>query len=53
LQMAFNEGNRNSGVKLLNDLMTACPQHYASMLDEQKRAKERDEQRHADRRNKR
>lgn len=50
--MAFNEGNRNIGLKLLNDTMTACPQHYARMLDEQREEKERHEQRNADRRNK-
>jgi hypothetical protein len=50
--MAFNEGNRNAGLKHLTDMMTACPHLYALMLDEQKKAKEKDEQRHADRRNK-
>lgn len=50
--MSFNEGNRNAGLKHLNDMMTACPHLYAQMLDEQRKAKERDEQRSADRRNK-
>jgi hypothetical protein len=51
--MAFNEGNRNAGLKHLNDIMTACPHLHALMLDEQKQAKERYDQRNADRRNKR
>jgi hypothetical protein len=48
--MAFNEGNRNAGLRHLNDMMTACPQLYAQMLTEQREEKERDEQRIAARR---
>lgn len=48
--MAFNEGNRNAGLKNLNDMMSACPQKYALMLDEQKALKEKHEQRIAARR---
>lgn len=51
-QMSFNEGNRNAGLKHLNDIMGFCPHLHALMLSEQKEAKERNEQRIADRRNK-
>ena len=47
--MAFNEGNRNRGLLLLNDIMEACPTRYSEMLREQKEARERHEQRTADR----
>ena len=50
--MAFNEGNRNAGLKHLNDIMLHCPHLHALMVNEQKEAKERDEQRLANRRNK-
>lgn len=50
-QMSFNEGYRNAGLKQMTDILEACPQQYALMLDEQRKAKERDEQRNADRRN--
>lgn len=50
--MAFNEGRRNAGLALLNEIMETCPERYAEMLDEQKDVKERDGHRNADRRNK-
>ena len=52
MQMAFAEGNRNTGLKYFNDIMAACPQLYTLMIDEHRKAKERHEQRLADRRNK-
>lgn len=51
--MAFNEGNRNAGLEMLNEIMEACPERYTEMLNEQKDAKERHDNRNADRRNKR
>lgn len=50
--MAFNEGNRNAGLQLLNEIMETCPERYTDMLAEQKEAKEKDGHRTADRRNK-
>lgn len=50
--MAFNEGNRNAGLQLLNDIMIACPEKHTLMLNEQKEARERDGHTAADRRNK-
>lgn len=50
MQMAFNEGQRNAGLKHLSELMSVCPQQYALMLDEQRKEREADEQRNADRR---
>lgn len=35
LQMAFAEGERNIGLKLLADIMVACPDHYILMMREQ------------------
>lgn len=52
MQMAFNEGQRNTGLKHLSDMMSVCPQSYALMLEEQRKEREADEQRNADRRNK-
>lgn len=52
-QMAFNEGNRNRGLMLMNELMEACPDRYSEMLKEQKELKEKDGQRNADSRNQR
>ena|SRR5215472_9505159 len=34
LQMAFNEGERNVGLKLLNDIMQAAPDSYPLMMRE-------------------
>jgi hypothetical protein len=31
---AFNEGQRNVGLRLLNDIMSACPDHYVLMMRE-------------------
>lgn len=36
MQMAFNEGNRNYGNRLLALVTTACPAHYAELLNEAK-----------------
>jgi len=36
LQMSFNEGNRNSGLKLLAAITEHCPDRYAEMIDEAK-----------------
>lgn len=34
LQMAFNEGNRNNGLKILNTIIVHCPTRYAEMIEE-------------------
>ena len=34
MQMAFNEGNRNQGLKLLADVTEQSPERYAEMIDE-------------------
>ena len=36
LTMAFNEGSRNLGLKLVADILTNCPDRYAEMLQESK-----------------
>lgn len=36
MTMAFNEGNRNLGNRLLNEVMTLCPEMFPVMLKEQK-----------------
>ena len=35
MQMAFNEGTRNEGLKLLVTVQAACPDQYTLMLQEQ------------------
>jgi hypothetical protein len=50
---AFNEGARNRGLELLSEIMAACPERYTEMLVEQKEAKERNDNRNADPRNRR
>ena len=35
LQMAFNEGNRNEGLRMLAQINTLCPEHYSAMTKEQ------------------
>ncbi len=35
MRMAFNEGNRNLGNQLLNEVMTLCPEQYPVMMKEQ------------------
>lgn len=50
---AFNEGARNQGIALLGEIMEACPDRYTEMLTEQKEAKERNDNRNADPRNRR
>ncbi len=37
MQMAFNEGNRNEGLRLISSLLQNCPERYAEMLQEQKK----------------
>lgn len=34
LVMAFKEGERNFGLALFSDIMTACPQYYIQMMEE-------------------
>lgn len=34
LTMAFNEGRRNQGLQLLNDIMRWCPDDYVQMMRE-------------------
>ena len=36
LQMSFNEGNRNSGLKLLAAISEYCPNRYIEMTEEAK-----------------
>ena len=36
LSMAFNEGRRQQGVALFDTIMAICPEHYTTMLEEQK-----------------
>lgn len=50
---AFNEGARNQGIALLTEIMETCPDRYTEMLTEQKEAKERNDNRNADPRNRR
>lgn len=38
---AFNEGNRNSGLTLFNDIITLCPEQYLLMAEEAREAQER------------
>ena len=35
MAMAFAEGNRNSGLRILTLIHTLCPEHYNAMLKEQ------------------
>lgn len=35
MKMAFNEGNRNLGNQLFNEVMTLCPELYPVMVKEQ------------------
>lgn len=34
--MAFNEGRRNEGLRLMSLVLAHCPQHYSAMLEEQR-----------------
>jgi hypothetical protein len=36
LQMSFNEGNRNTGLRLLAAITEHCPERYAEMTEESK-----------------
>lgn len=38
LKMAFNEGERNIGLRILADVMTSCPDRYIEMMKENKDA---------------
>ncbi|WGL96479.1 hypothetical protein [Arsenophonus nasoniae] len=38
---AFNEGNRNRGLALLNDIMTICPERYLEMAEEARKEQEK------------
>lgn len=51
LLTAFNEGQRNVGLQMLSEITEACPERYTEMLAEQKEAKEKHDNRNADRRN--
>jgi len=42
MRMAFNEGNRNLGNHLLNEVMTLCPELYPVMVKEQEHGRNRD-----------
>lgn len=44
-QMAFNEGERNQGLLLLNDIMRTCPDEYVLMFRE-RNAKDLAHERH-------
>lgn len=46
LVMAFNEGKRNTGLRLISDLLEACPEKYMTMIQA---AKEREEKEARDR----
>lgn len=35
--MAFNEGQRNAGLRLLDQVMRAAPQQYMTMLEEHRK----------------
>ncbi|WP_339053867.1 hypothetical protein [Arsenophonus endosymbiont of Crataerina pallida] len=38
---AFNEGNRNRGLALFNDIMTICPERYLLMAEEARKEQEK------------
>lgn len=42
MRMAFNEGNRNVGLQLLNEVMALTPELYPVMMKEQKDERDRD-----------
>lgn len=46
IAMAFNEGERNQGLKLLNEIMSHCPDSYILMMNERNQ-KELSNERHA------
>ncbi len=35
MQMAFNEGNRNIGLRIIATIHSSCPEQYQAMLKEQ------------------
>lgn len=43
MQMAFNEGNRNNGNRLLAVIHTICPELYPVMLNESIEPKDKDD----------
>jgi len=36
LTSAFNEGNRQNGLALMNEVLAVCPEHWLNMVKEQK-----------------
>lgn len=44
MRMAFNEGNRNLGNRLFNEVMTLCPEMYPVMVKEQRENRDRGDQ---------
>jgi len=42
LIMAYNEGSRNQGLGLIADISEHCPERYAEMTREQRKAKEKE-----------
>ena len=43
LTMAFSEGNRNNGLRLLSLIHTLCPELYPTMLKEQRNDRDADD----------
>ena len=41
MAMSFSEGNRNYGLKLLDQVHTLCPELYPTMIKEQKKCQKR------------
>lgn len=37
MTMAFNEGRRSEGLRLLAQIHATCPEHYVTMMQEQKK----------------
>ncbi len=37
LSGAFNEGQRQQGLRLVNEVLEVCPEHWLTMIREQKR----------------
>lgn len=35
MTMAFNEGRRSEGLRLLSQIHESCPEHYVTMMQEQ------------------
>ena len=43
MAMSFSEGNRNYGLKLLDQVHTLCPELYPTMIKEQKNVRNADD----------